>query len=207
MPVHPYIPFANCAEVLMQGVLASQTVMLTNGVQKASPFGGSDLTDIATIFNNWYHDFLRGLLSNSIVFATIKVTDLTTESSPVVIMDVTAPQAGAVGTGPVVNNTALVVSFSTSSRGRSYRGRNYIPGVPTADLSTYTAFDATAAAAFSAAYVLLGSALGSAGFNHVVLSRRNLGAWRSVGVATRINGYTAKLPIGTQRRRVTGHGI
>src|ERR671937_289057 len=149
MPVHPYIPFANCAEVLMQGVLASQTVMLTNGVQKASPFGGSDLTDIATIFNNWYHDFLRGLLSNSIVFATIKVTDL----------------------------------------------------------STYTAFDATAAAAFSAAYVLLGSALGSAGFNHVVLSRRNLGAWRSVGVATRINGYTAKLPIGTQRRRVTGHGI
>jgi len=207
MPALPFIPFANCAEVACFGLLASQTVLLTNGVRKGSAFSGTDLSDIADIFANWLVNDLDPLLSDDLEWDYVKVTDLTTQFSPVFVGGTGLPDNGDVTGVPVPNNVAAVISFQTGNRGRSFRGRNYIPAAPSSVLQTTSQFTTAFAANIAAAYGALAAALGTAGFDHVVLSRYENSVRRTTGVATRITAYNAKTPVGTQRRRVIGVGI
>lgn len=202
----PFIPFANCAEAVVFGTLASQQVVLTSGVRKGSAFAGSDLDDIADIFAQWASTQLLPILSDDLTIVSTKVTDLTTQFSPVAVSVSLLPASGSVSGIPVPNNVAAVMSFATEQRGRPFRGRNYIPGVPSTDLQTTTEFTATFVSDLVLVYQTLGNDLSSAGFDHVVLSRQENGVRRTVGVATRINNYLGRTPIGTQRRRVIGHG-
>jgi len=203
----PFIPFANCAEVVVQGVLASQQVFLTNGVQKASAFGGTDLQDIADIFASWVVSELLPILCDDLVINTIKASDLTTQFSPVAVSITGLPASGSVSGSPLTNQVAAVVSYKTAARGRSFRGRNYVPGAPVNSLQTATELTVTFVGNLVAAYQSLGIALGSANFNHVVLSRQENGVRRTNGVATIITDYIGRTALGTQRRRVIGHGI
>jgi len=203
----PYIPFANCAEVVLQGVQDSAAAYLTFGVQKSGAFSGSDLSDIADIFDTWYGSNLQPYMSVDIAFNEIKVTDLTTSSSPVVQKNVTAPQQGAVTSDAVPSQVALIVSFITGLRGRAYRGRNYVPGMPAAGLVAPGHWNTTQTAAIQGAYEQLPILLAAAGFFHVVLSRQVDGVRRTVGQPTPVAFYVAKEPVGTIRRRVPGRGI
>lgn len=202
-----FIPFINVAEVVFKGTLAGQQCYLTFGIRKGSAIGGTDLSDIADVFDAWWATDFRAELSTNYNAGSIKVTDLSSDSAPTFEKPVTAPTDGAVASASVPNNVAMVVSFLTANRGRSYRGRNYVMGVPSADLDTNTSFESSSCAAVQLDYEQLQLALAGAGFEHVVLSRFNAGAERAVGVSTAVETYRANTPVGTQRRRVTGHGI
>lgn len=203
----PYIPFANCAEVVVSGNVASQLNILTFGVRKGDAFVAGDLDTIATAFEDWIHTELFPLLSSATTIDTIKVTDLTTVSSPVLVHSITSPIVGGGSANAVPSNMAVVVSFATPNRGRSFRGRNYVFGVPLSTLSNQDTVATTAISAFNAAYAALATTyLGAVGFDHVVLSRFNDKTRRTTGVATRVNAYITRAPIGTQRRRVQGRG-
>lgn len=207
MPFLPYIPFANCAEVVMQWLLGEQTVLITNAVRKASPFSGTDYEDILDIFHTFWQDGLAPLTTNELGAVLMRLTDLTTVDGAVVERALGTPAAGGVDLVPVPNNAAMVVSLKTANRGRSFRGRNYVPSLPAAALATTTSWTTGTIDAMRAAYEALGDDLSTAGFDHVVLSRQNDGERRTVGVATRITTYIARSPIGTQRRRIIGRGI
>lgn len=203
----PFIPFANCAEVVIEGQLASQAAFLTLGVRKGSAFAGSDLDDIGNIVAEWVTTNLLPLLSDDLQIDLVKVTDLTTQFSPVAIVTTGLPANGSVTGVPVPNNCAAVVSFATGSRGRSFRGRNYVPAAPSAALQTTTLFYAAFATDLRDAYATLAAQLGIDGFDHVILSRFENGVRRTTGVATRVTEYIGRTAVGTQRRRVVGHGI
>lgn len=207
MPVVPFIPFANCAEVVCIGTFGGTACYLTNGVRKGSPFSGTDLTDIGNIFGLWLQEDLLPLLYNTLTYTQIKVTDLTSQFAPIAIATDGLPASGAVTGASVTNQVASVVSFKTGLRGRSFRGRNYVGGLGATALNTTTTVSAAFAASLVGAYVQLATSLGAAGFDHVVLSRFENNVRRSVGVATRITDYIGRLPLGTQRRRIVGHGI
>jgi len=203
---HPFIPFANCAEVVCQGTLASQDVLLTNGVRKASPFAGTDLDDIADIFANWLTGTLLPILCDDLSMIFVKVSDLTTQFSPVAVSVTGLPATGSVSGSPLTNNVAAVISYKTAQRGRSFRGRNYVPGAPVGSLQTATELTSTFVTNLVAAYAGLGVSLASANFDHVVLSRQENNVIRTTGVATLIQDYIGRTALGTQRRRVIGHG-
>jgi len=191
----------------MQGELPGGAMYVTFGVHKGSAFSGTDLSDIADIFQNWWNTDISVSVTNQLAMNAIKVTDLTTPSSPTFTLSPVTPGTGTVTSGPVNDNAALVVTCKTANRGRSFRGRNYWGGLPAGALTNSTEWSVGTVTAWSGFYPDLANALGVAGFEHVILSRFNAGVRRSVGVFTRVVDYQAKRPIGTQRRRVIGHGI
>ncbi len=206
MPFLPFIPFANCAEIVCEGVMAGQNTFLTFAFTKTGGYIGTDLQDLADEIAGWLVSDLAPIQNAGVTWVNVKATDLTTETSPVVNSTAGLPVNGGVSTGAVTNQVALVVSFKTALRGRSYRGRNYIMGVPTADLSTTTEYTAAAANVFASKYLDLVTTLVPPGNVHVILSRFNNGVRRTIGVATAVTEYIGKTPVATQRRRIIGHG-
>jgi len=207
MPSLPFIPFADCAEAVCQGVMAGQAAYLTLAFNKPGGYVGTDLQDLADGIAGWLVAELAPLQQAGITWLAVKVTDLTTVSSPVVVSTVGLPVNGGVGGAALTNQACMVVSFKTALRGRSFRGRNYVPSLPPADLASTTEWAPTPIANFAEAYVDLAETFVPTGNVHVVLSRFNSSVRRTVGVFTTVTAYVARAPIGTQRRRIEGHGI
>jgi hypothetical protein len=188
------------------GQQASQAVFLTFAVRKPTEISAGDLSTIADVVDAWYGATFRTHVSADCAFNSIKVTDLTTVSSPTWEQSVTDPQEGA-STAAVPNNVALVVTSRTALRGRSYRGRNFVPGMPAAGLVNKTTWNASQYNAIAGDWQQLDLDFGLAGYERVVLSRQLDGVRRTTGVATVITAYVGRGRIGTQRRRVLGTGI
>lgn len=74
------------------------------------------------------------------------------------------PIACTVGTDETAHQVAIVVSTKTAYAGRSYRGRNYIPAVPEAEM-TSGLVDNTTVDAIQVYYDDLVAALGASGSN------------------------------------------
>lgn len=202
-----FVPFTDCAEGVIQGVLAGQVVMMTLGLQKAGGFIGTDLQDTADEIALWVTTDLLPILVDDLEISQVKVQDLTSVVAPVVISTVGLPDNGGVVGVPLTNNAAFVMSFKTALRGRTARGRNYIPGPPTTSLQTATEFSTAFAASVAGVYEELRVKLNGIGVSHVVLSRFFEHVERTVGVSTLITNYLARIPVGTQRRRIIGHGV
>lgn len=201
MPFLPFIPFANCAEVVMQGVHAGQPAYLTFGCLFTAPPTVVDLTNLIAIFDGWYHSSLQALTAPAMAYNNIKATDLTTSTGPVVNVAVSGTQQGTGPAPSVPTNTALVVTCNTALRGRSYRGRNYVPGMPAAGLVNDNTWNATQYSAVGTSWGTLGGLLNVGGWQHVVLSRYLNNVRRTTGVATPILTYRGNAKIGTMRRR------
>jgi len=200
----PYIPFEDCAEVVMNGMTGGSQTVWTLGVKKTSTLSDGDLPDIYDVFDFWWTNHMRGSVGDDFSLLTIRVTNLTTQFSGVYETSPTGDPLGAV-TGTIApNNAAMVISLKTANRGRSYRGRNYIPAVPSSFLQDANHITTTAAEDLQEAYELLATQLAAANYLHVVLSRQENGVRRTVGVATPVITYIGKTRIGTMRRRVVG---
>lgn len=202
-----YTSFINCMETVIQMSLAGATCMLTYGIRKGSAIDVADLDAVNDIFAEWITAELAPLLVDDLLFQSIKSTNLLTDSSPVSVLSTGFPATGSIVGTPVPNNVALVMSMATANRGRSYRGRNYIPALPNTGLQTASTWQNAQLVAFNAAYAELAIMLGADGYEHVILSRIQNGVQLAVGVSTRVDAYIARAAVGTQRRRVIGVGI
>jgi len=202
-----FIPFSNCAEAVIRGSESGGAAYLTLGVQSPTAWAGSALQDLADLIADWTTGSLLGLLHNSWTVNDVKVSDLTTQFSPVVFSTSGLPASGGVSGSATTDQVCAVVSFRTAQRGRSFRGRNYVPAVPSSVLQTTSTITTAFATALEAAYADLATNLALAGLSHVILSRQENNVRRTVGVATFVTQYRADIVIGTQRRRVLGHGI
>lgn len=205
--VQPFIPFSNCAEIVIQGEQAGNAAYLTQGVAKGSAFGGTDLQDIADIAADFAATGLGPLLHSSLTWDAVKVTDLTTQFSPTFLGGAGLPAACTGSGAEVPSQVAVVMNFPTIQRGRSFRGRNYVPGGLATQLTDASHFASAYVSSIQAAYVAYFAALLLGGFTPVILSRQENGVRRTTGVHTAILGPVGRLPVGTQRRRVSGHGI
>ncbi len=134
---------------------------------------------------------------------------LDTDSSPTYTnthgtMSVTLPILGTLGGFSATDQVAAVNTMQTGMRGRSHRGRNYWPGVPTASMSDTSTLSPALVAdwdtyidAFIAAMVANSTPL-------VVISRFADHAARTEGLMTHIIDCRTEAKVGTQRRRVRG---
>lgn len=161
----------------------------------------------AGMFGEWETNMMP-LLSADLVLRSARITDLSTLSGPSLFFIPTAPVPGGAGTNALPNNCALVVTQRTAFRGRSFRGRTYIPGIAEEDVAGSVVTDAKAALIRAAQQTSTeNAALISPGWTPVVVSLVSGGAYRPAGVITPIVAWEmTDTVVDSQRRRSPRRG-
>ena len=207
MPFLPFIPFLDCAEVVIRGVNSATAAYVTFGAKYVSAPALSDLDALGAIVQAWIQSDLLPNVCNTYAAHDVLVTGLTSATDPSSSTAVTPPEDGQVVSTAVSNQDALVMTMNTALRGRSYRGRVYIPALPASARVNGTLWTTAVIAVWNAAWGTLQSNMLTGGWTLSVLSRQNNNVRRTTGVATPVTTILGRQPIGTQRRRIIGRGI
>lgn len=201
-----YVPVSNTAQAEIRYTYGTEKFENTLYFQRSQAIDQTAMQALADYVAQFWYDELRPFQISSVVLREVFVTDLTTQTSGVAVSLLHEGVAGAYvgGTALPVNVTASI-AFRTASRGRSYRGRNYIVGMSTAQISGNN-LTAQILADYTAAYeALITTPLAT--WTWVVVSRFSNGSPRTNGVATPIVscGFADQV-LDSQRRRLPGRG-
>lgn len=201
-----FIPTVGGCRVELLQLLSGQQIENTWNVQYPTEVGTGTMGTLANAFLSWWGTHMSSLISQDLQVTGCRVTDLTTASSPVVLITPGSTLAGTVNSPALPNNVASVVTARTANRGRAYRGRTYVPGIPRSDEQTPTAITLTEITALiTALTALIGVVAPLGGFLGVRSTHLNNVA-RVAGVITQITGYDANADFDSQRRRLAGRG-
>jgi len=196
---------ATCRVELIQSV-AGQTVQNSLYFRQDANFSTSELLAVGGAMIDWWANNLAASLSSSLSLVNVTVTALHAATGPQVVITTGLPISGEQGADVVSNNVALCVSFRTALIGRSFRGRNYVPGLTEGD-TNLSLVNSTRAAAIVASYAALISdpppgtvwVVVSRTVNHVVQSPTAL-------TNTIVSVQLVDLVVDSQRRRLPGRG-
>jgi hypothetical protein len=183
-----------------------QEVVNVFNVQTPAAPTSTDRTNIATAFHTWWTNNLKAYLVPDMKLTLIRVVDLSSQNSPSTEVSVSPPEAGTASGSDSVAGGALVVTHRTGLRGRNYRGRTYLAGWSESQRTDNVSVVLTYATNLVNAFVALVTALNSAGYALVVLSKFFNKAPRGQGAKTVITGFTMDTAIDSQRRRLKGRG-
>lgn len=202
----PFQAVPNVAQIVLEGLVDNQ--LTVNDLYFEVSGGGITLVNLTAItfsVQDWYQSFIAPELSEDWVTTQAIGLDLTAVDGPSVTIAMGA--AGGVEAEAAPNNVAACVSLRTANRGRSARGRNYLPAVPNS-LIVLNTMDATFMANILAAYaMLIGPGTRLPGWQLVTVSRRNAGVERPTGVAFPVTSALFTRPtVSSMRSRSVGHG-
>jgi hypothetical protein len=202
----PFQPVPNVALTRVEGVVDNQLTI--NDLYWEISGGGINAVNLATLVSaveNWVATQYAPLLSDDWSATRVVGIDLTTVTGPEVIQASTA--IGGISGEANPNNVAICVSFRTAQRGRSFRGRNFIPAVP-GSVVTLNLIDAGHLSNVLTAYNnLVGAGTFTPGWQFGVVSRRQGGVLLTNGVITPIISVIATSNfVRSMRSREVGHG-
>lgn len=199
----PYVPFADVAQVTLN--------MLWRGIPVANVFHFRHLTagiteanliDLGIVTRNFYQDAYQDGQTNDCVLTSIRMVDLTTNTSGAFTYTAGLPLTGLTPGDSVPNNTALVISANTFGRGRSAHGRTYLAGLDKAQVAENN-WNSTYANIFLTSFNTFLDTFNVAGWVWGVASRRLNNAWRTTGLFQPITNFEIKsLLVGTMRERL-----
>lgn len=160
-----------------------------------------DLQDLSEAVEDWWNTVRKDQCVASMALEEVRVTDWNEENGMQYVNIVSPPIAGTNAGTDLPSNVAAVVSFYTPYSGRSFRGRNYLSGIPEASISANSIGTAYLAAMISD-YAALAAAMLTLGYRHTIASFYSGGAPRAVGVSTPVIDYGGDNVVDTQRRRI-----
>lgn len=165
------------------------------------------MTDIGNQLLAWWSAEYAAPLCSVLKLREIYLTDLSSSTGPTLTIPAPTPvPQGGSGEAPLPSNCAFCVSFRANKRGRAYRGRNYVSGLPETAVVFNTVSPATVAN-IKEAYEGLFTRAASASVVWVVVSRFYAGDPRLVGNAEPIASVVIVDDIiDSQRRRLPGRG-
>ena len=200
-----YIPVVDTVLLELVYEMQGQRMEQTLYFEHDGAMSPTDMTELAIDIKAWWQAQMAPLLANDLSLVIIKVTDLTSNSSPVVEFTTGLPSAATGEADPLPLTDAIVTTFTTPFRGRSFKGRNYIPGVQE-NIQSAGVLDATFLNNVSIAWDTLFDVLLPTEWTWVVVSRYTDNTPRVNGVTTPITGFRVSKYIATQRRRRQGSG-
>lgn len=202
----PFQPVPDVAQMQLEGSVDG--CMTINDLYFQISGGGITPVNLALLTGlvaTWFATSLAPLLSDDWSAVRVIGTDLTSATGP--RFDAGAGTAGGVAGEANPNNVAACVSIRTDQRGRSNRGRNFVPGIP-GSVVTLNTLDVTFQNDLLAAYgELVGAGTFAAGWELVVVSRRNAGVARPTGLAIPVTSIImTSNKVRSMRSREVGHG-
>ncbi len=201
-----FIPTPHAIRLSIQFVWAGQIVEVTLALLGTAPASEGDLVDLTNTANTSWQAHMLPLQSNQISLTGFTATAQDSSSAPSVIKTVTSTAGGHNGPS-VPNNSAMTVSMRTPSRGRSYRGRMFLPGMPLDDVNTSVLWALSSIGSVLTAFASFVDDIKMSGLYKVgVLSTHSGGSPRSSGVFTEYNAYSIDQAINSMRRRLAGRG-
>lgn len=209
----PFVPVPATLQVDVIYLLEGQRVENTLYFERGD---GWDLAEIESFLFNLYTliaDDLLPFLSAAIQLVEVIGRLLDAASSIGASFIPPTPPSGGVSGNSAPNNVTYTISFKTGLTGRSFRGRNYVPGLPGSAVTGNT-ISPTTRAGLLAFYSSLIAFAESEGATWVVVSRYS-GVDpvtkdpipRVTGVTTPISAVgTFDATVDSQRRRLPGRG-
>ena len=208
----PFIPVAGTVEAELLMTLDDENVENTLYFEHTGAWTVEELGDLGAALNDWWFAYYRPPQSSSLAYRGVKLTDLTSETAAGLEVPRVPTAFGEQPGEAMASNVAPCISFRTGSRGRSFRGRNYIAGIPEAAVTQNTVIGDWLAA-MTAAYNALLDVATAQSCTWVVVSRYSgMGGTprrpipREAGIATPvIVASFTDATVDSQRRRLPNH--
>lgn len=202
-----FVPVPMTAQVdvvyLWNGQRVENTLYFRSTSDEPNENNMNDL--LVTLANLWVNGLME-LLAETIVLILLEARSLHVQNGPVASFALSPGVPGSIAGEANPGNCAWTVTFATSLAGRSFRGRNYVAGIPQGSVAESTVSQ-TFADNVLAHYELVRTTLPANEWQWCVVSRYTNGAPRVVGVATPITSVRYfDLTTDSQRRRLPGRG-
>jgi len=159
-----------------------------------------DMDDLVVAALAFFNDYKEST-HESYVLNDITVTDVHVANGPQVIFPLTTGNTGLVTGTAAGGNVAIVASLRTAFTGRSFRGRWYFGGVPTAAMANAQLATTGTASALAGYFSDFIDALQDIGMTLVVVSKFAAGVARVTNLATEIISIIVNTKLDSQRRR------
>lgn len=202
-----FIPVQDVAMVELRMLLGNKQVENTLYFEASAGVNESNMNALAAAVKVWWATNMVSLVSQSLALIEVYVTDLTSQTGPTVSYTTDLPITGTVTGDLMPGNVSLAVSFRTSGRGRSSRGRNYLTGFVESQV-VGDVINAGNTDPYQAAYEeMVGAGTLVAGWQWVVVSRFFNNAPRTAGLSQPVTAVVVVDPfVDSMRSRLTGRG-
>jgi hypothetical protein len=196
-----FIPVPNTIACHLRGTLNGEQVENTLYFHKAEAWSVVTMEAFSAALALWYRTAIVGQLSKEYMYRECMAADLTTADGLLTVDDTGAGLVGGNFSDASSNQAAFCVRFSTGRRGRSYRGRNYIPGIPE-DAVSGGRISTALANLLTTSYDVLNGYDVLFGAQWVVVSRIADGVPRAYGISTQVvSASYSTLALASQRGR------
>lgn len=209
----PFVPVPGVVQVDVIYLWDSQRVENTMYFEKGDGWSLADIEDLLDNIRTFIGTELLPSLTSAIQLIELIGRLLDTASSIGFSLPINPPESGSIAAESMPNNVTYTVSLKTGLTGRSFRGRNYVPGmhVDAVTGNTVTSGFRSAVLNFYTALLTWAAANGTP---MVVVSRYSgvnpttgKPIPRTTGVATPIVSVTTfDSTVDSQRRRLPGRG-
>lgn len=202
----PYIPFPDVLQYNLRFQCAGQRVEFVWHFSFSGNAFGDAAADLYQLIRDGFWTDIRSNLSQDLVNTESYIVDLTTQTSGVVTLGPFTQPAGGSTIMAAPNNVAFCVTHRTAQRGRSFRGRTYVAGIP-ADQIEDSRLSSGSRSVYVAAFNTLRVDANAQLYPFVIASRKENGVFRTIGVATPVTAsVSVDDVVDTQQRRLPGRG-
>ena len=203
---HDYIPVLNTVKAEMIYLQDGQYVENVWHVHSGSAWIPEEMALLADHLIAWWEVCYRPSYVTTYSLRTVRVTNLNTINSSVVERALNPPQFGTRTLDPALpNNVTVAIKWLTELRGRSYRGRTYIPCLTESLVAgNHLSEDGLTLSAFFASSLM--DAINVAGRDLCIVSYCNDHTWRTEGVTTPVTAFSVNEVLDSQRRRLPERG-
>lgn len=209
----PFVPVPNTVLAEIRMLFSSQKIENTLWFDLGVTPAPTDMLALANGLSSWWINEYAPLVSIGVQLREVVVTDMSSATGPQVSFSPATPAFGANTSAVKPSNAAATVSFRTASRGRSFRGRNYIPGLTQDTLNgdtLQTAFMNDAVDAYeqllpAGTAEIVGTWVIASRFHGVDSDKKPIP--RTTGIATPVTSVViVDNVVDSQRRRLPGRG-
>lgn len=202
-----FIPTVGAVRVDIMFTLAGQQIHNIIWAAREAAWTQAQREALAEAIETWWGAELKSKMSSQIALAQITVVNQDTASSPSSVR-VVSPTIPGTNVNPAVTaGTALCATLRTDLRGRNYRGRMYLAGLPRTEMNDAVSTGTGILAQIIAALMALKTVIEGLGAVWVVVSKWLNKVPRAGGTKTPITAVSIDQYVDSQRRRLGLRGV
>lgn len=203
----PFIPTAGAVRVDIQFIQGAQQIHNVIWCTREAAWTQAEREALADAIKTWWDTSAKTYFRGDFGLQMITVVNQDTQNAPSTQLVVSPVIYGGASGTSLPNHTAAVATLRTEFRGRSYRGRMYLGGIPASAINDTITFTTTFIANVLTALAALKTAIEALGAVWAVVSHFTNKLPRASGLKTPISAISMDSYIDSQRRRLGLRGV